>query len=289
MSTVECIWEIDASLGEGPVWVARENAVYWVDIFRSKVHRYALADGERKTWNFETPVTSLSARERGGFVATIPDGFAFIDFDRERVDVIRLTEPDLPDNRFNDGKVDGHGRYWAGTMDKLQKSETGTLYRLNPDLSVDVMDKDYIITNGPAFSKNGKILYHTDTIKREIYAFDLSANGDISNKRVWVNFPEGQGSPDGMTVDNEGCIWVGHFGGSRITRFSPDGDVVEVIPMPVPNITSCTFGGDDLDTLYITTARTGLKDADLEKYPLAGSFFAYKPGVKGLPTPLFAG
>lgn len=289
MSAVKCVWEIEASLGEGPVWVAQEQAVYWVDIFQNKVHRYSHPDGIQKTWTFDEPVTSLSARAKGGFVGTIRDGFAYINFDNQTVDSIQLPETHLPKNRFNDGKVDTQGRYWAGTMDTEQATDDGTLYRLNTDLSLDTMDKGYIITNGPTFSKNGHILYHTDTIKGEIYAFDLSDSGAISNKRIFAQFGDGDGSPDGMTVDSEDCIWVCHFGGSRITRYSPEGEILQVVPMPVPNITSCTFAGDNLDMMYITTARIGIDESNLHQYPLAGSFFSFKPDVKGLPTPLFAG
>jgi xylono-1,5-lactonase len=290
MSNIECVWEIGALLGEGPLWVEREQAVYWVDIFSNTVHRYMLADGARKTWNFDFEITSLSARKQGGFIGTIQDGYALIDLDNQTVEPIQLPESDIPNNRFNDGKVDAQGRYWAGTMDTEQTSESGVLYRLNADLSLDTMDENYIITNGPTFSKDGKTLYHTDTIKREIYAFDLSSTGAISNKRIFTKFEdESEGLPDGMTIDSEDCIWVCHFGGARITRYSPDGKILQVIPMPVPNITSCTFAGDNLDTLYITTARVAIEDADLHKYPLAGGLFSFKPDVKGLPTTMFAG
>jgi len=290
MSKPEVVWEIDALLGEGPVWVARENAVYWVDIFNNNVHRYHLGDGSKTTWHFDVEVTSISPREKGGFVGSIRDGFAHIDFENKSLDPIVQPESDITDNRFNDGKVDAQGRYWAGTMDTNQSAESGSLYRLDPDLTIKKMDDKYIITNGPAFSKDGSIMYHTDTIKKEIYAFDLDANGDLSNKRIFTQFTQDdEGVPDGMTVDSEDCIWVGHFGGARITRYSPDGEILQVVPMPVPNITSCTFAGDNLDVMYITTAKTGIPEADLSKYPLAGSLFKFKPGVKGLPTPLFAG
>lgn len=289
MSNVECVWEIGALLGEGPLWVEHEQAIYWVDIFSNTVHRYLLADGARKTWNFDFEVTSLSARKQGGFIGTIQDGYAYIDLEKQTVEAVQVVESDIPNNRFNDGKVDAQGRYWAGTMDTNQTSESGILYRLNADLSLDTMDENYIITNGPTFSKDGKILYHTDTIKREIYAFDLDSTGAISNKHIFTKFEdESEGLPDGMTIDSEDCIWVCHFGGARITRYSPEGKILQVIPMPVPNITSCTFAGDNLDTLYITTARTAIEEADLPKYPLAGSLFSFKPGVQGLPTTMFA-
>ena len=290
MSDVQLVWEIPAILGEGPLWVEAENAVYWVDIFSNKVHRYALADGGKTTWTFDFEVTSLSPRRAGGFIGTIKDGYAYINFDVLSASPIVLPEADQPGNRFNDGKVDNSGRYWAGTMDIEQVGETGSLYRLDPDLSVRQCDSDYIICNGPTFNLDNTVIYHTDSIKRTIYALDMAPNGDLSNKRVFAEFTnDSDGVPDGMTVDSEDCIWVAHFGGARITRYSPAGDILQVVPIPALNITSCTFGGADLDTLYIVSASTAMSDEQLKQYPLAGSLFSYKPGVKGTPTPLFAG
>lgn len=290
MSDLQCVWQIEASLGEGPLWVSRENAIYWVDIIKKQVHRLALADGAKKTWQFDVEVTSLAAREQGGFVGTIRDGFAFIDFENSSTDPIVLPEANMPGNRFNDGKVDGYGRYWAGSMDNNGERESGSLYNLDANLNLHKIDQNYIITNGPTFSIDGKTIYHTDSIKGTIYAFDWTASGAISNKRIFIQLEDpAEGKPDGMTVDSENCIWLCHFGGARITRYSPAGEILQVIPLPVPNITSCTFAGSNLDTLYITTARLNINAADLAKYPLAGSLFACKPGVTGLPTPNFAG
>ena len=242
----------------------------------------------KQSWTFDFSITSLNPRRGGEFVGTTNDGFVAIDFDRLAADPIQLPEADLPGNRFNDGKVDKSGRYWAGSMDLEQVSKSGALYRLDPDLSVSKVDSDYIITNGPAFNIDNSVIYHTDTSKGVIYALDIGADGSLSNKRDFIRFEdESQGLPDGMTVDSEDCLWVAHFGGARITRFSPAGDVLETVPVPAPNITSCTFAGADLDTLYITNARIFMTEADFKRYPLAGSLFAYKPGVRGLPTPLF--
>lgn len=290
MVEVTCVWEIPADLGEGPLWAADENAVYWVDIFKKNVHRLSLADGAKSTWTFDIEVTSLAQRAQGGFVCTLRDGYAFLDLQSGELEPIVMLEADKPGNRFNDGKVDENGRFWAGTMHEACELESGALYRLDGDLSWQKMDDGYIIDNGPTFSVDGKILYHTDSDKGVIYAFDLAEDGSISKKREFLRFnKEVDGSPDGMTVDSENCLWVCHFGGHRITRFSPEGEVLQEIPMPVPNITSCTFAGPYLDTLYITTARINIDEADLDKYPLAGSLFSCKPGVKGLPTPLFVG
>lgn len=290
MSEVQLVWEIPAILGEGPLWVPSEDAVYWVDIFSNKVHRYGHGDGRKVTWTFDFPITSLAERADGGFIGTLNDGYAWINFDVISAQPIALPEADLPGNRFNDGKIDSSGRYWAGTMDIEQVAESGALYRLDPDLSWQQCDSDYIICNGPTFNLENSIIYHTGSIKRTIYALDMDAAGELSNKRVFTQFTEDdEGVPDGMTVDSEDCIWVAHFGGARITRYSPAGEILTVVPLPVPNITSCTFAGADLDTLYITTASTGIDEADKDKYPLAGSFFRCVPGVKGAPTAKFGG
>jgi sugar lactone lactonase YvrE len=290
MTDVQCIWQIPAALGEGPLWVAHENAVYWVDIIGRNVHRLSLADGMRHTWTFDTAVTSLATRVQGGFVCTIRDGFAWLDLERGTMDPISLPEAKLPQNRFNDGKIDRDGRYWAGSMHEPATAETGVLYRLDSDLSRHRMDAGYIISNGPTFSRDGRTLYHTDSMKRTIYAFDCDTDGVISNKRVFVQLtaPD-EGAPDGMTVDSEDCIWLAHFGGARLTRYSPQGAVLQIIPLPVPNVTSCAFAGSELDQLIITTARVGMSDAQLCEHPLAGSLFMVEPGVRGLPSVSFGG
>ena len=155
------------------------------------------------------------------------DGFAFIDPDTGAVEPIAMPEADMPENRFNDGKVDANGRYWAGSMDDGEKLETDSLYRLDGDLSLHKMDENYFIPNGPTFSLDGNTLYHTDTAKRTIYAFDVNEDGAIGNKSVFVELEADEdGNPDGMTVDSENCIWLSHFAGSRMTRYSPEGQVL---------------------------------------------------------------
>ncbi|MBK8905140.1 MAG: SMP-30/gluconolactonase/LRE family protein [Anaerolineaceae bacterium] len=290
MSEVTCIWQIPAQLGEGPLWAAQENALYWVDILNRQVHRLEPASGQKRSWTFSEPITSLALRQSGGFVGTVTHGFAAIDLDSRTIEPLVPVETDLPDNRFNDGKVDGYGRYWAGTMNRQEKEASGTLYRLDPDLSLHTVDEEYIITNGPAFSLDGTTMYHNDSVKGFVYAFDLQDDGTVRGKRPFTQLTFAKdGAPDGMTVDSENCLWLAHYGGARLTRFAPTGEILEVVPLPVPNVTSCTFGGPNLDTLYITTAAQNMSAAELEKYPLSGSLFAYQPGVKGLPTPQFAG
>ena len=289
MADIRCEWEADAMLGEGPTWVEGENAIYWLDIMNKRVHRLQLESGDKKTWQFDFEVTSLAEREQGGFVCTLRDGFAFIDLESATTEAIAMPETGLPDNRFNDGKVDALGRYYSGSMDESEKTNSGVFYRLDPDLSLHKLDDDYIITNGPAFSPDGNTLYHNDTIKRCIYAYDITESG-LSDRRVLVQFDHvSEGYPDGLTVDSEGCLWQTSFAGYRVTRYSPNGEVIQVVEMPVKNITSCTFGGKNLDTLYLTTARLFLTDDDIAERPQSGSLFSFKPGVTGLPTQKFKG
>lgn len=289
MGKLEAVWQARASLGEGPLWVATEQSVYWVDILTHRVFRYHIHSGEQTTWQFDREITSLAQRAEGGFLATTRDGFAELDLANTSVQEIQYPEAAMPDNRFNDGKVDALGRYWAGSMDDLQQNPTASLYLLDEKLQCTRQDSDYFITNGPSFSPDNSRMYHNDTLKGDIYVFDVSTSGALSNKRLFAHIPEDMGLPDGMTTDVEGCLWVGHFGGWRVSRFSPQGEVVDTIDMPVANVTSCTFAGDDLDTLYITTARAGVDESALPSQPLAGSLFRCKPGVTGLPTPLFKG
>ncbi len=292
MVELTCVWEEPAILGEGPLWAASENSLYWVDVVGKKVHRLSLPDNVHKTWLFDTEITSLAQRKKGGFIGTTRHGFAFFDFTSDVVKpkMIAEFETDVPGNRFNDGKADIHGRFWAGTVDEANwRDETGSLYRMDANLSVKKKDSPYICSNGPAFSVDNKTFYHTETMKGTVHAFDFDEEGEISFKRTFVKLNDGEGGPDGMTVDSEDCLWVCHFGGGRVTRYSPKGHLLQTVVMPVPNVTSCAFGGADLDTLFITTARYGMSDEDVAKNPLAGRLFSCIPGVKGLPTPMFAG
>ncbi|MBI3453442.1 MAG: SMP-30/gluconolactonase/LRE family protein [Rhodospirillales bacterium] len=289
MTAPECIWPLGALLGEGPVWDPGEGALYFVDIKRPAVHRYHPQSNNRQSWPMSEPIGCIARRRRGGFVAGFKSGFAFVDLAQATIEPIGDPEPERPNNRFNDGKCDAQGRFWAGTMDDRERSPTGWLYRLDPDLSWRRMDGGYVCTNGPAFSPDGRRMYHTDTIGRTVYAFDLSPDGVPSGKRAFVTFAAADGYPDGMTADAEGFVWICHWGGWRLTRFAPDGSVERTVDMPAAQVTSCAFGGAALDTLYITTAAIGLDNAARRAQPLAGGLFALRPGVRGLAAPAFAG
>jgi sugar lactone lactonase YvrE len=287
-SSVQCIADVHAVLGEGAVWVARETALYWLDIEGLKVFRLD-SDGKVDEWPTPIRVGSLAPRRSGGFVGGTQDGIAAIDPEAGRFDILFDPEEDQPNNRFNDGKLDRQGRFWAGTMDDAEKAATGTLYRIDSDLSCRAVDSGYRVTNGPAFSPDGKLMYHNDSAKQLTYVFELEADGTAANRRVFLQFKEGEGHPDGMTVDSDGCLWMCFWDGWCVRRYSPKGDWLETIRMPVARPTSCTFGGRDLDRLYVTSASVGLDQEALKMQPNAGGLFMITPGVRGLQDVPFAG
>jgi xylono-1,5-lactonase len=281
---VTCLVRDNALLGEGPVWDPRENALYWVDIKGNSISRWTQAGGKVDRWTPPFQVASLVPAAVGGFVAGTRAGFARID--PASGTYTALLNPDArPGNRFNDGKLDRAGRFWAGTMDDAESAATGALYRLDPDMTATRVDDGYRVTNGPAFDRAGVRMYHTDSARQTIFVFDLDAQGDARNKREFARFSPDEGFPDGMTVDAEDCLWVAFWDGGCVRRLSPDGERLDEIALPVPRVTSCTFGGDDLATLFITTASIGL---DVAAHPLAGSLFCVTPGVCGIADTLFA-
>lgn len=289
---VRCVWPGPAILGEGPVWMPEENALYFVDIKAPCVHRYDAASGETATHTMPAYIGCLLPRAQGGFIGAFQNGLAFVDLARGAVDPIADPEADLPGNRFNDGKIDAHGRLWTGSMDNAESEPTGSLYRVDPDLSWHRMDEGYICTNGPAFSLDGRTIYHTSSYEREIYAFDLSDDGTLANKRTHIRLPDDAGYPDGMTVDADDHLWVAHYDGWRVTRFTPAGVVERVLEIPVAHVTSCAFGGPELTTLYVTCATKNLADEARAEQPHAGGLFEIDlsgTGLRGVPQNRFAG
>ena len=290
MSEPRLLLDAKADLGEGPLWSARDQALYWTDIKVRKLNRYRLADGATRSWDMpDTIGWAVERRNKPGFVIGLAHAVVEVTLDPFKLVTRANVETDLAGNRLNDAKVDPKGRVWFGTMDNAEKQHSGGFYRLDPDFSVHRVDHGYICANGPTFSPDGAIVYHTDSNRREIYRFDVRPDGSLGNKSVFARFSEEDGYPDGMTTDRDGCLWVAHWGGWRITRFRPDGTRDRVVPMPVSQVTSCTFGGDRLDRMFVTSARIGLSEAQLAKEPLAGGLFEIDPGTTGLPTQQFAG
>ena len=285
-----CLWPLACELGEGPVWVARDEALWFVDIERRGVHRYHPATGERASFTAPWRVGAIAPRAGGGFIAGTEAGFALIDPDAGQWELLSDPEAHLPGNRFNDGKVDAAGRFWAGTMDSDRRDATGTLYRLDADHSWTAADSGYHITNGPAFSPDGTLLYHSDSKLQTTFVFAVDAAGNVRERQVFARWPAGYGFPDGMTVDADGCLWIAFWGGSCVRRVSPAGKVLATVPLPVPHVSSCAFGGADGSRLFVTTARQDMDVDALEAAPLSGGLFEIDAGgARGCPAVAFAG
>lgn len=284
---MECVAEVGAVLGEGPLWDAREQALYWVDIEDRKLFRWNGIEGMR-TIDLPVPLCSIAPRVGGGWIGAGLDGFMGIDADYA-LTRIGNPEPELSGNRFNDGKVDRHGRFWAGTMDRAEQRDSGSLYRLDSDLGMARVDSGYRVTNGPAFSRDGRTLYHSDSARQRVYAFDLARDGQVANRRVHLQFGEGDGYPDGMTVDAEDCLWIAFWDGWCVRRFLPAGERIAELATPVARPTSVAFGGEDLGTLFVTSASRGLTPGERAGQPQCGGLFRAWPGVTGLAEPEFLG
>ena len=278
-----------ATLGEGPVWLPAEQALYWVDIKAPHIWRWQWPDGQTRKWTPPWRVGAIAPRASGGFVAATEAGFAFVDLGRNSFELFGDPEVDLPGNRFNDGKVDRAGRFWAGTMDDDERAASGALYRLDIDLRWHCLDRGYRVTNGPAFSPAGTTLYHSDSALREVYRFTMGVDGSLGARELFLRFSQEDGHPDGMTTDAEGCLWIAFWDGACLRRFAADGAPCGRIDLPVSRPTSCAFGGPALDRLFITSARAGLDEADLAAQPQAGALFVAETAVGGVEPPPFAG
>ncbi|WP_374470660.1 SMP-30/gluconolactonase/LRE family protein [Phenylobacterium sp.] len=276
----QCVFTADAELGEGPVWRSADDALWFVDIKGLRIHRFEPATGAAWSWAAPAQPGFIAPVSDGGWIAGLKTGLHRFDPRSGRFELMTSVEDASLDNRLNDGFVDGQGRLWFGSMHDGETNLTGALYRLDGRGLVRC-DTGYCITNGPAVSPDGRTLYHTDTLKKVIYAFDLSPGGDLSNKRVFAKVDEGY--PDGPAVDAEGCIWTGLFAGWHVRRYAPDGKLIEKVRFPVANITKLAFGGDDLKTVYATTAWKGLSKAERDAQPLAGGLFSFRVDVAGLP------
>lgn len=272
------------TLGEGPSWSARENAVYWVDILGRRLSRLSIDDDSVCEWEMPEPIGWVIERENApGFIAGFQSGFAELTLDPVAITPIADPEPDKPDNRMNDAKADAAGRIWAGTMPFDCDKPSGALYRLDPDRSWRRMDEGYIVANGPAISGDGRTLYHTDSGKRTVYRLALGADGSLGAREQFIRFPDDWGAPDGMTCDAEDGLWIAHWAGGRVSRFTRDGLLDRAIELPASQITSCAFAGPELDRMFVTSAADGVNEA------AGGALFEVDPGVRGLPPHRFKG
>ncbi|MRX71896.1 SMP-30/gluconolactonase/LRE family protein [Bacillus lacus] len=292
MKTASVAADVRTLLGEGPVWDPRSSLLYWIDIEGQALYSLDPSrEGQVNKMSLGQRPGALVLRETDGAVLAAENGFFFLDMSSGKLEEITNPEEHVANNRFNDGKADPAGRFWAGTMEEEGKKHQGSLYCLNTDMTAQRKLQNLSISNGLAWSRDNKYFYLIDTPESKVFQFHYQLDtGSISEKRTAITFPEDAGSPDGMTIDEEGMLWIAHFGGGRISRWNPDsGQMLEEVSIPAPNVTSCVFGGENLNTLYITTASIGMSDEELEKFPKAGSLFQYEPSVAGTVLNYFKG
>ena len=282
-SKIKCVWKTKLLLGEGTLWVSKLNSIFFVDIKKKKILILNIKTNKKKI---------LKVNKEIGFVAHIKENIFILGLKSE-IRIINLKnlknlyslkiELDKPNNRINDGKTDPMGRLWFGTMDNLEKKQSGSLYCLDDSLKLHKVDDKYFITNGPAFlNKNN--FYHADSKKKIIYKIKINNKFQIIKKNIFVKFKKEEGSPDGMTTDIKNNLWVCHYRGARISVYNLKGHKIHQIYLPAKNITNCTFGGIKNDELFISTARKDMSSEELKKYPLSGSLFRVKTNIKGTKT-----
>ena len=296
---ITCIISSKDNLGEGCLWDAETQCLWWLDIARpTRIQRLNPATGEHKVWTSPLLVTAIARKKSGGFIMGGEDGVYSFDPATGSTELVSRPESDIPLNRMNDGSCDAKGRFWLGSMmqnigpkgeDRDITADTGKLFRVNADGSSTTMLTRIGVSNGPCWSPDGKTFYFSDTKNQIISAFDFDAdNGALSNHRV-LNDDKTHGYPDGATVDAEGFIWSARWEGSCVLRIDPKGRIDRIVKVPATRVTCPVFGGPDLDTLYLTTSRAHVDAETLARYPDQGGVFAVKPGVKGMLKHAFAG
>ncbi len=284
------IVDAKALLGEGSIWHSLENKLYWIDIDGKLLHIHDPVTNINEQHFLGSRIGTVVHVQSGGALVALQNGIHKIDTKtRELTFMINpLNDPAI---RFNDGKCDPAGRFWVGTYALDGRKGVSVLYRFDPDGSIHTMLKNITTSNGIVWSADKKMMYYIDTPTQAVQGFDYDdETGQISNGRVVVQIPKEEGAPDGMAIDNEGKLWIALWGGSAIARFDPlTGEMLNKINVPAPNVTSCAFGGKDLKTLYITTARKSISEEELKAFPLSGGLFAVEPGAQGVPTHFFNG
>ena len=286
MNEVKLLVDAKAKIGEGPIWDDKLQKLLWIDILGNALFVYDPVDGSNLHFDIGQMVGTVVPWRDNEVMLAIQNGFASYNLKTQQLSLIIDPEADKPNNRFNDGKCDPAGRFWAGTMALKDQINEGALYSLNTDYTVSKKFGDVAISNGIVWSLNHKTMYYIDSLAYNVRAFDYDIDtGDIGNERIIIKI-EGMGAPDGMTIDEEGMLWVAQFNGSCVCRWHPQtGELLQTIQLPASRITACAFGGSELDTLYITSAALD----GIPGEPSAGGLFAVKPGVRGMPAHRFGG
>lgn len=276
-------------LGEGPCWDENEQALYWIDTDLKRVHKYCPYEGNKEEYQLEQKIGAVVKENAETLICAMENGFYRISQRDGSQEFLCDPEADKPDNLFNDGKCDKYGRFWAGTMNHNEVENQGTLYTFTSDNKCDLKLKNVTISNGIAWTEDYKTMYYIDSATYRVEAFDYDIeHAAIRNKRIVIEFEPELGMPDGMTIDEDGNLWIAMWGGACVLHCDPvKGEIIKKIELPATNVTSCTFGGKNLDILYITTARAELSEAERKDQPYAGGLFQAKVGTKGFPSNRF--
>ena len=281
-SEPQSVLSLRATLGEGPVWVERDRALWFVDIKQQHLHRFDPDRSMLSSWKAPGQAGWVLPTDDGLFAVGLQNGVHSFDPAKSSFTLFHDPEAHLPVNRLNDATVDADGRIWFGSMDDAEELDSGRIYRLYKGECAEVGAAPVCITNGPAVSADGGTLYHVDTLGKKIWNSRIDANYQLRDTVLFAAIEDGAGYPDGPTIDAEGCLWIGLFGGWGARRYDPDGTLMTHVEFPVANVTKIAFGGADLATAYATTACMGLSESDFRAQPLAGDLFAFDPGTRGL-------
>ena len=279
----ENVLAVRARLGEGPIWNAERQVLHWVDIYNRRVHTFDPATGKDTYIEVDTVVSGIFLEDETHLVLAQEDRLTRLDLHHKTTTPLVEIEADRPDNRLNDVRTDSRGRRWVGTMNNDEQPRA-SLYRYDPDGSLHRMETGLSISNGLGWSPDQKTFYLTDSPRQAIYAYDFDVEtGAISHRRPLITLTGESFYPDGLTIDSEGCLWSAMWNGWCVIRFDPQGHEMRRVLLPVPLVTSCTFGGENLTDLYITTASAGLSQAELKQSFEAGDLFRLRTEVRGQP------
>lgn len=286
---VRTAWSGAMILGEGVTYSGCENALYWVDIKYPALHRLSLATNQYARFEMPDYLGWVIERQIGGWIGGLRHGIAHISLDPFQAEYVVRINQERPNYRLNDAKAHRNGSIYFGTMDNDEQEAGGALYRFAPDGSLTLLDEGYRVTNGPAFSLDGRKMYTPDSALGVVYCFDVRDDGGVTNKREFIRIAPSEGYPDGMTVDAEDHLWIALWGGACVRRYRPNATLERTIAIPAPNVTSCAFGGLALNRLFVTTATIGMPDSQRQQFPLAGSLFEVDAGVTGVAAAKFGG
>lgn len=288
--SVDVLLSVPNLLGENPTWCTRRARLYWIDIQAPALMSCGADGGDLTIWKMPEVIGCFALCRDDAFIVALRSGMYRFTPLGNKYDLLLAADKSLPQHRYNEGKCDPRGRFWFGTMNDVVREPTGGLFHLDASLQCTQVEGAIAVPNGLAWSPDEKTMYFADTGTRLIHAYDFDADtGQRGPARVFVDLRKGPGRPDGATVDADGCLWGAEVDSGRVVRYAPDGRELLAVQLPVTRVTCMAFGGADLRTLFITTARQKLTDDELRQQPHAGALFAMQAPVAGVPAAVFAG